>query len=96
MLRSLRRKRNFRPQYRLRLEFGRCLTYYEAENRNNKHRRGDLILAIYGNLDHARRWCERYNQEWAVLGLKATVWAYTGSKPMGVVNDAGGIVSQRD
>ena len=84
-----------RPQYRLRLESGRCLTYYETGQHGEKARRGDLILAIYGSLDHANRWCERYNNEWAWLGLKATVWAYWGSKPLGVMKD-GAIESEGD
>lgn len=52
-----------------------------------KAKRCDLILAIYGDLDHAHKWCERYNKEWAWLGLEAQVWAYWGSKPLYEVND---------
>lgn len=89
MRQSLQRKRNFRPQYRLRLESGRCLTYYEVgqENINHKRRKGDLVLAIYGDQRHADRWCERYNREFGVIGLTATVWAYKGSKPLYQVTD---------
>ncbi len=85
--RLTRRKTGWRPQYRLRLSEGRCLTYYETGQHGEKSRRGDIILAIYGNLDDARRWCERYNKEFSHIGLHATVWAYLGTKPLFEVQD---------
>jgi hypothetical protein len=82
----LNRRSEFRPQYRLRLQSGRCLSYYEVGQVKGKQRRGDLILAIYGCLDHAKRWCDRYNAEWKFLDMVATIWAYKGSKPLYKVN----------
>lgn len=39
-------------------------------------------LCIQGNREHAERYCERFNKEWAWLGIVAEVWAYLGSRPI--------------
>lgn len=47
----------------------------------HKRRRGDLILAIYGDLRMAEHYRDKYNAMMAEVGLKAEIWSYFGSKP---------------
>ncbi len=54
---------------------------YETGQQKGKAMRGDLRLAIFGDLQYAARYCERYNKEFAFLELKAEIWSYFGSKP---------------
>lgn len=44
-------------------------------------------LAIYGSHRMAVAYAEQYNKEWAWLGLVVEVWAYWGSKPLGLAPD---------
>ena len=78
---NLRRKRKRRYQYRLRLPGGRCLSYFEVGQRPF----GKMRLAIYGDHRMAVHYRNEYNAmpESLYLGLKAEVWAYWGSRPLG-------------
>lgn len=62
---------------------------FEVGQVTGKRRKGDLILAIYGDLRMAEHYRDKYNDLMKEIGLTAEIWTYYGSKPHGQLTGYG-------